>query len=338
MSCLWKGCGLMVVSLSVAAMCCAAELVDGPATSAPAGADRAAASTSFREAVAAIDLRTFPMLKHGEVFYQSARRVGYAMADSDLNGAMNFYREKLGAAGWKLGKIELLPDQHFGSLEATRQGFQLNVSIVKDPRSGAMHAFVENYGNVDARLLPRYAGVEPEQTYFHSAHFRTKDGIDPVARDLFKRCKALGWLPYTSHGGRTGNVEGKVWYMRFVRGAINLNIQVTAEEGYTGIMYGVSLLNYGAPIPPDVTETIDLTEDPTLRLFFTTKLSPADVLDFYRRELPPMGWKIGAGPTPAENGETHTALTGPAGEKLVLKMLEKDKLTAVQIAAARKDS
>lgn len=307
--------------------------VSPPAPAAPSDSLRPA---TLLEATAAIDLRTFPMLKHGNVFYKTAAKVGYALADAGLKDAVDFYREKLIGAGWKIEADKTDPAISYGSIEATKSGFHLSVSIVKNPNSSAMHAFVENQGNVDARSLPRYPGAEPEQAYFHIANYEANAKMEDVAKHVVEELKKRGWRPAAYYGGRTGSVEGVSIHRYFMQGGIYLNVTVENEEGKSALRYHPHLLKYAVPVPPEVTTSVDMSEDPVLRVFYMVRIPAREVLAFYRRELPLMGWTI---PEAAiKDGKAEIPLQGPEKEPLLLELEEKDGHTLVQIAPPGKRS
>lgn len=270
------------------------------------------------------------MLKHGEVFYRTAAKVGYVLSDAGLKDAVDFYRGKLIDAGWKIESDKVDPAISYGSIAAVKAGFHLSISIVKDPNSSAMHAFVENQGNVDARSLPRFPGAEPKQTYFHIANYEVKAKMEDVSKHIVDELKKRGWRPAAYYGGRTGSVEGRSIHRYFMQGAIYLNVTVENEDGRSSVRYHPHLLKYAVPVPPEVTTSVDMSEDPVLRIFYMVRIPARDVLAFYRRELPPMGWSISD--AAIKDGKAEIPLQGPEKEPLLLELEEKDGHTLVQIA------
>ena len=82
----------------------AAEAAKPSAASPPASAapTKPASPATLTEAARAIDPRTLPMLKHGEVFYKNVAKVGYQLTEPDLKSDVRFYKDKLIATGWKV--------------------------------------------------------------------------------------------------------------------------------------------------------------------------------------------------------------------------------------------
>ena len=71
---------------------------------------------------------------------------------------------------------------------------------------------------------------------------------------------------------------------------------------------------------------------PILYLAYATKAPPAEVLAFYRKELPALGWTVAAKEEQGDEGQTKVKLTGPDKEALRLEVLGKEGVTLVLIA------
>jgi len=308
----------------------------GTASSRPASdvSVKVSRPATLADAVRAIDPRTLEMLNHGEVFHKNAAKVGYQLSKPNLKSDVQFYKDKLTQAGWKVESEDVDEAKSFGCLKYSKDGFCVAVDIVKNPNDGKMMAFVENYGNLDARTLPRYAGAKETQAGFNVVIHEAKAKADDVAAFVRAEFKKLGWRATNPYGTGSGSVAGEYYFLGFIQNAINVNVHITAEEGASEVMYHTSLLKYAAPIHPNVTGSIDMSEDPNLRMFYSTKATAKDVLDFYRRESPVMGWVMKPGPSEADDGQITVALEGPQKEPLRLEVLEKGGHTLVQIAPA----
>jgi len=302
-----------------------------PASAAPA---KPAGPATLLEATRAIDPRTLPMLKHGEVFYKNAAKVGYQLAEPNLKSDVQFYRDRLTASGWKVESEDVDEAKSFGCLKYAKDGFCVAVDIVKNPNDGKMMAFVENYGNVDARTLPRYAGAKEKNSGFNVFNHDVNTKADAVAAFVRAEFKKLGWRATYPYDTGSGSVEGKYYFLGFIQNAININVHITAGKDGSEVMYHTSVLKYAAPIHPEATGSIEMSEDPNLRLLYATKATAKDVLAFHRRELPALGWSIKADADEVKEGVIRVSVEGPAKEPLRLEVLEKGSVSFVQIVPA----
>jgi len=274
------------------------------------------------------------MLKDTEVYYRNVAKVGYALAEPKLADDAGFYKEKLAGAGWKLDSEDVKAAESYGCLKFSKNGFLAAVDIVKNPNDGKMMAFVQNHGNVDVRTLPRFPGAKTQQCYFHLCFHEANAKVDDVAKFIRDEFKKLGWLTTLPYGIPSGSVEGKYYNLGFMQGAIHLQVTVTDEEGKAAVSYGASVMKYGAPIHPHATGSIELDEDPKLRMFYSTRASAKDVLAFYRAELPTLGWTIDAGPGELKDHATVVAMEAPGKVAMRLEVLEKEPICYVQIVPA----
>jgi len=290
-----------------------------------------AAPASLLEAEQVIDLRRFPMLESSEMHHRMRSKVGYVIAKPDLAGDVQFYRTKLTEAGWKIEKEDVNADKHSGILSASKGGFRLAVSIVKDPNDGKMGAFVENLGNVDAQALPHFAGARPQPSQFNVAHYTTDGKVDAVADFLRGELTKLGWRRVGFYGGANNDEPDLHRLLMFVQRGTSLTALIDREGEATRVMVQTSLMKYGLPIMPQATG-IELMEEPFVYLGYATKAPPADVLTFYRKELPPLGWTVAADEEKGDEGAMKVKLSGPDKEALRLEVLGKEGVTFVLLA------
>ncbi len=289
------------------------------------------------DAQRAIDLREFPMLAHGEVFHKTRAKVGYVIEKPDFAADVQFYRSKLTDAGWKIDSEDVDAGGAYGLLDATRQGYCLSVSVVKNPTDGRMHAFVENYGNVDTRQLPRFASAAlKEHSKFRVVQYTAEGKLDAVMEFVRTEFSRLGWREVLRNMNDRPDVKpGKRCNLHFVQNGVTLNVSIDADGDRSNVRYYVSLMVFAPPIPAEMTGAATLLDPPLTRLFFTTRTAPADIFAFYRRELPGLGWSIVGEPEKVEDGVERLPLTGIDGEALRLDVLAQDGLTHVLIAARK---
>lgn len=309
-----------------------AEKPDPGAETAVGTGNQAAAPASLQEAAAIIDFRTFPTLERKEVFHQTAARIGYSLAKPDLPKDVQFYRSKLSDAGWKLEPEKVDPEKHFGTFRCSKQGYFVDVTVCKDPNDGKMQVFLENQGNIDARTLPRPAGAEVTQSQPNVTIFQTDAKVAAVAEFVRGELKKLGWREAVFPGGEVGEEQDDYRCVMFIQRGMHFNALINAKDGKSEVMYSVSMLKVGLPIMPDAKGRIEHMEEPFLHLAYATPSKPEQVLEFYRREMPALGWLIRAGTDKIEDGKANVALEGAEKAPLRLELLSKGGPTIVLIA------
>lgn len=291
----------------------------------------AAAAATLREAENVIDLRTFPMLESSQVHHKTRSNVGYVIAKPDLAGDVKFYRDQLTAAGWKIEKEDVNAEQQYGILSASKSGFHVSVSVVKDPNNGNMGAFVENLGNVDVRALPHMAGARPEPSSFNVFYYKTDAKVDAVAEFVAAEWPKLGWRKVGQYQG--GNDEPGVHrYVQFVQNGMRLAANINRREEVTDVLVHASLMSLAPPIMPQASGIELMEPPPFLSLTYATKAAPVEVLAFYRKELPALGWAMAAEEEKGADGQIKVKLTGPDKEALRLEVLGKEGVTLVLMA------
>jgi hypothetical protein len=73
-----------------------------------------------------------------------------------------------------------------------------------------------------------------------------------------------------------------------------------------------------------------------VHLFYSMPTTgPEKVLDFYRKELPALGWTMHAGTDKIEDGKAKVMLEAPEKESLRLELLANKQGTSVLIAPYR---
>jgi hypothetical protein len=284
----------------------------------------------LQEAAAIIDFRTFPTLERDKLLHQSAIKIGYSLAKPDLSKDMQFYRGKMTDAGWKIEYEKIDPKLAFGTFRSSKQGFVVDMTICQDPNTKKMQVFLENQGNIDARTIPRPPRAEVTQLQSNVTIFLTELKPAEVARFVRTELKPLGWRETVIPNMPTDEEQADEAFVNFVQRGLHINTLINVKGGKTEVMYSVGMLRVGLPVMPDVKVRIEHSEEPTLHLGYVTPSKPDAVLDFYRKELPALGWKFRAGTDKVENGTAKVALDGP--EPLRLELINKGGPTFVLIA------
>ena len=289
------------------------------------------APASLQEAASIIDFRTFPALERDKLLHQSAVKIGYTLAKPDLTKDVQFYRDKFTEAGWKIEYDKVDPKLAFGTFRCSNQGFVVDVTICQDPNNKKMQVFLENQGNIDARAIPRPPGAEVTQSQPNVTIFRTNAKPAEVGRFVRTELKPLGWREAVYPNMPDDESEDYL-VVGFIQRGMHINANINVKDGKTEAMYSVSMLKVGLPIMPDAKGRIQYSEEPFLHLGYATPSPPDAVLEFYRKELPALGWSIRPGTDKIEDGKAKVALEGPDKEPLRLELLNKGGPTLVLIA------
>ena len=104
----------------------------------------------------------------------------------------------------------------------------------------------------------------------------------------------------------------------------------------------VEVLNVELPLMPETVgeiEFMDASDSPPhpLHLYYHAPTGPEKVLEFYRKELPAMGWTIRAGTDKIDYGKAEVLLDAPEKDSLRLELLADKRGTSVLIAAVAPD-
>ena len=291
------------------------------------------APASLQEAASVIDFRNFPSLERDKVLHQSVVSLAYSLAKPDLSKDMQFYRGKFTEAGWKIESEKIDPKLAFGTFRCTKQGFVVDVTICQDPNDKKMLVALENQGNVDARAISRPSGAKVTQLQSNVTIFVTDAKPAEVARFVRAELKPLGWRE-TAFPGIPADFEPdeNSLVINFIQRGTHINVLLNLKDGKTEVMYQVGMLKVGLPIMPDAKGRIEHSEAPSLHLGYATPSPPEAVLEFYRKEMPALGWSIRPGTDKIESGTAKVALDGPGKEPLRLELLNKGGPTLVLIA------
>lgn len=287
---------------------------------------------TLREATAIIDLTTFPTLAPAEVHFQIPSKVGYVLGKQDFPAAVAFYRHELKQAGWKIQQEDVNEEKGYGLFTATKQGYTLSASIVKDPNSGKWQAFVENYGNVDAARLPRPSDAKLTQKVFYSSIYTTKETVKEAAKFIRTSMLEHGWRELVPQGGGAVATEESD-YLHFMQGGVQLTALVNRQDDETNVMYGTSLLKLDLPIMPATKSKIEYMDEPFVHLFYGIPAKADEVLEFHRKELADRGWTVRTGSESQAEGLTKMILESPGKKPLRFEILSKDDFTFILFAS-----
>ena len=329
-----------------------APAVVEPAAAKDKAAEQPASPASLEEATRVIDLRKFPLPDGGKDLYmsaavpkgdggkdlnKSARALSYRLRRSDGAQVAQFCRTKLAEAGWKLSDAPVSKD--FFEFTGFKQGFFLSGSVYENRAAGELGVTITNHGNVDSRTLPRFAGSELKDNNVGRTIYLTDAKPDAVLEFTRAELKKGGWREVRMEGGKIDNEPGFPVILRFIQRGIEIGTSVQGKNGKTEVWNSVRLLDVELPIMPEAQGVVELLGySHYVHLFYAMPTTgPEKVLEFYRKELPALGWTMRAGTDKIEDGKAKVILEAPAKDSLRLELLADKQGTFVLIAAGRPD-
>ncbi len=305
---------------------------------------------SLEEATRVIDLRKFPIIDGGKDVYKSADdpkpdrgkdlrtsavEVQYVLRRVDGAQVAQFYRTNLAEAGWKLADGHIEPG--YFSFTGSKQSFFLSGGVYVNKAAGELIVRITNHGNVDGRTLPRFAGAELMQNDAELMSYRTDAKPEEVLNFTRAELEKRGWreakLPAKFKS--KSNPRARL-HARFIQRGIHIDTYIEVQEGKTEVRYQVRFLRVELPIMPEVQGDVEFLdgEKSLLHLFYAVPAAPEKVLEFYRKELPAVGWTIRTGSDTIANGKAKVTLDAPEKESLRLELLEDSQGTFVFITTA----
>ncbi|OAI56877.1 hypothetical protein AYO49_03385 [Verrucomicrobiaceae bacterium SCGC AG-212-N21] len=224
-----------------------------PPASAPAVVELAAAKdqpaaqpaspASLDEATRVIDLRKYPLPDDGKDLYKSAevpkgdrgkdllrsaRALTYNLRRLDGAQVAQFVRTKLSEEGWKLRDAP--PSTDFFEFTGIKQGFFLSGSVYENRAEGLLAISITNHGNIDSRLLPRFAGAELKDNDVSRTIYLTDAKPDAVLEFTRAELKKRGWREVRMEGGLIDNEPGYPVILRFIQRGIEITTSVEGKK------------------------------------------------------------------------------------------------------------
>jgi hypothetical protein len=166
--------------------------------------------------------------------------------------------------------------------------------------------------------LPRVAGAKEIYASDGSTIFSTPNPVAQTAGQVEKALGADGWVRYgRPHATQVANDSTEV--MSFKKGPIGLDVLVTlapaqgnqngTQAATSNVQYSETTLANDLPLPKDAT---DVEFDPNRPLLMlVSSQSASEALDFYRKQLAPLGWALWSrklasiAPAGSESGEMN---------------------------------
>jgi hypothetical protein len=268
-----------LTSWSILHVCCAALMATTGACSADTVESGPPATVA--EAAKVLDLATFPLVKGAEKLnHRHLAGLSYN-APGTVKEVFEFQRKQLTEQKWKELPGSYISDQA-ASAAFARNGFSVSVSVSPSGDDGAVSVTIINHGNIQLSKLSIPAGVKPFYGGPVNASYITETPVEKTSEECRKLLLEQGWQPY----GAAGDVQF------FKQNAIRLSARVSsapAQGGKTVIDYSTLLMSRDLVAPAD-TEGLQYTDTPA-QLFFDTKATQQDVVNFYQQTLAKADWE-----------------------------------------------
>lgn len=147
-------------------------------------------------------------------------------------------------------------------------------------------------GTLDTSRLPRVAGAKEIFASAASTIFTTQNPVAQAADTVDKALAAEGWQKYVAPHTSAATDENQRT-LSLKKGPLALGVFITvapAQGNATSVQYTVVPLKNDVPFPKDAT---NIEFDPNKPLLTLVSAEPIDkTLDFYRKELAPLGWAL----------------------------------------------
>ncbi len=333
-----------VVATSVAPRA-SAPAVDEPAALKDKVAAQPVSPASVVEAIRVIDVRKFPLPDGGKDLIKSetvrkgerssAHDLSYRLRRLDGAPVAQFCRTKLTEAGWKLADKPASKD--FFEFTGIKQGFFLSGTVYENRAAGELAVRLTNHGNIDSRTLPRLAMTELKDNDVSRTIYLTDAKPDAVIEFMRAELKKSGWREVRDETGKIDMEPGFPVHLRFIQRGIEIGLSVEDKKGKTEVWNKVLLLDVELPIMPEAKGVVQfLGYYHYIHLFYAMPTTaPEKVLEFYRKELPALGWTMRAGTDKIEDGKAKVILEAPEKDPLRLELLADKQGTLVLIAPVR---
>lgn len=290
------------------------------------------------EALAVIDLTKFPAMD-GAMYVQNSPVVAsFVLPKGDPAKAVEFYRTKLTALGWKPAddpKLWGIYPQG-AQLFFTKGGFVLYASLGVTPADGNLNAGLFHVGNVDARTMPKIAGAEVIDSLPSRTIYKTSEKAADVMKFTRAELKKLGWTEYArpTPKGMPAMPESDFKEMRFFNRGIGLDVTMMPFDGKNQVYLSANVLKVQLPVMPNALG-LEFDADP-LQMVYLTKSEPKVVLEYYEKELAALGWKRRANAGSVTDKAAEVAFDAPDKQPLKVQYLKGDIGTAVSVSEWKK--
>jgi hypothetical protein len=290
-------------------------------------------AVTVQQAVAAIDLRQFPVMKGAMYVERTPSHASFTVPNGVVKTAADFARAKLAELGWKPAADPKLTQVvgEGAQLFFEKDGQRLYSAIGVSPADKNLNFTLFHLGNIDARKLPHYQGVEfadslPSRTIASAGTVKPDD----VQKALRKPFVDAGWQEYAEPVPKgMPKFEREDRYLKFLQNGVGVDITIMPFQGKTNIYTTVRLQDEQWPIDAAATN-IEFEDDP-IYLFYITKTDLKPMIELTRGGIIANGWKPVEGKGKSEPHVLVAQFTKPEQDPLRLEVLRDKEITLVMI-------
>jgi len=158
--------------------------------------------------------------------------------------------------------------------------------------AGCSKSEPQSDGTLNTSKLPRVAGAKEIFASPASTIFTTPKPVAQTADTVDKALAADGWQKYVApHTSVSSDANQRLISLK--KGPLALGVFITiapAQGNATSVQYNAAVLKNDLPFPKDAT---NIEFDPNKPLLMLVSAEPIEkTLDFYRKELSPLGWLL----------------------------------------------
>jgi hypothetical protein len=256
---------------------------------------------SAQEAARIIDLRTFPRLKGAKVQSQRLGEVTYTVPVT-MQQAADFCVKNLTDAGWHEAPGERHKNEAGGSeyqsFLFTKQGHILYANVFAADKDVGVS--LRYSGNFDTHTLPRMkdavltAGGSGSFLNYTATNYTTEASVSDVIDFLAKEMASLGWQEYVAYLRSNRRSPGSLYFRKQATVLSIYAFKDRDKPGKTTVSCSAGVLSDDIPTMPDAA-SLRIQDGEVFELRYETPAAYQTVTDFYKKELPALGWKYREG-------------------------------------------
>lgn len=307
--------------------------------SAPIRGEDAPKPTDLKTALAAIDLKAFPMPDGVGRITKTSVGSHFSLPKGKPSDVAAFQRKTLTGMGWTeiddpQAKYE---SEQAAQLFFSKNGLILYASIGVSPADQDLNAGLFFVGNIDARTLPKFPDAKVVNATPARLILETDAKPDDIRAHYRKEMEAKGWRHYYAPQpmGYPDEVikEIRSKEVRFLQNAIGVEILMIPQEGKMRLFVSAELQPVQFPLPDDAAN-LEFRKDPPY-LFCHTAMQSEKAVPFYEKEMKELGWTPDAPSRPDDKRIVKLRCERKDEPECVVSFLPIDKGCIVEITQKR---
>ncbi len=295
----------------------------------PARADEPFDIAALRKALQAVDLRTLELPSNAEVGQFSVGQLFFSLP-SPIGPSLDTVKATLTAAGWKPAPDDTpQATEEYAQARYLRDGFSLSVSLSR--QDDQTQVMLHNAGRLDTARLARPEGATSVYESAASSIFTAPGSVAEVAERCRQQLSAAGWRQFAPVDTLVVEDPERA-LLEFCAGPAVLGVYVSvapAQGGKTSVQYSARLSGHEQPWPADIARAEFDEHRGMLKTQSTQSLD--QVLDFYRKQLPELGWSMDAAWIQVFDDHAEILYTRGVEQHQMLRLSKTDEGTRIVI-------